>query len=95
LLRNKKLLVYLLVVTVVTGVEGVPLYLISDQLLKGAYNLGLPMMLPALFSLRRIYIRYSRRRPIDGDPGRDESEQYVLVGLAQGFAALPASAGPG
>jgi len=90
LLRDKKLLVYLLVVTVVTGIEGVPLYLISDQLLRGAYNLGLPMMLLGAFLIADgIYIRYSRRRPRTGTLAEMSLKQYVVVGLAQGFAALP------
>ena len=90
LFRNRKLLVYLLVVTMVTGIEGVPLYLVSDQLLKGAYNLGLPMMLLGSFLIADgIYIKYSRRRPRTGTLEKMSLKQYVLVGLAQGFAALP------
>ena len=90
LFRNRKLLAYLLVVTMVTGIEGVPLYLVSDQLLKGAYNLGLPMMLLGSFLIADgIYIRYSKRRPRTGTLEEMSLKQYVLVGLAQGFAALP------
>ena len=91
LLRDRRLLVYLLVVTIVTGIEGVPLYLISDQLLKGApYNLGLPMMLLGSFLIADgIYIRYSRRSPRTGTLAEMSLKQYVVVGLAQGFAALP------
>jgi undecaprenyl-diphosphatase len=90
LLRDKKLFVYLLVVTIVTGVEGVPLFIISDRLLTGAYNLGLPMMLLGGFLIAdAIYIRSSRRRPRTGTLQDMSLKQYVVVGLAQGFAALP------
>jgi undecaprenyl-diphosphatase len=90
LVRDRKLLAYLLVVTVVTGIEGVPLYLISDRLLTGAYNLGLPMMLLGGFLIAdSIYIRSSRRSPRTGTLAEMTLRQYVIVGLAQGFAALP------
>ena len=51
LLHDRMLLVFPLVVTIVTGLEGVPLYLISDKLLSGAYNLGIPMIPLAAFLL--------------------------------------------
>jgi undecaprenyl-diphosphatase len=90
LLRDKKLLVYLLVVTIVTGIEGVPLLIISDRLLAGAYNLGVPMMLLGVFLIADgIYIRYSRRMPRTGTLQEMTLKQYVIVGLAQGLAALP------
>ena len=90
LLRNRKLLAYLLVVTIVTGIEGVPLYLIADSLLARAYNLGIPMMLLGAFLIADgIYIRWSRRAPKTGTLDGLSLKQYVLVGLAQGFAALP------
>jgi undecaprenyl-diphosphatase len=90
LLRDRKMLAYLLVVTIVTGIEGVPLFLISDRLLAGAYNLGIPMMLLGVFLFADgIYIRYSRRRPRTGTLEGMSLKNYVVVGLAQGFAALP------
>ena len=90
LLHERRLLVYLLVVTVVTGVEGVPLYLISDRLLAGAYNLGIPMMLLGLFLVADgIYIRNSRKIPRTGTLNELSLKHYIIVGLAQGFAALP------
>jgi len=90
LLHDRKLLAYLLVVTLVTGAEGIPLYLISDKLLSGAYNLGLPMMLLGCFLIGDgIYIRYSRRTPRTGTLAEMGLKQYIIVGAAQGFAALP------
>jgi len=90
LLHDRKLLGYLVVVTIVTGVEGVPLYLISDKLLTGAYNLGLPMVLLGCFLIfDGIYIRSSRKTPRTGTLNQLGLKQYIIVGAAQGFAALP------
>jgi len=90
LFHDRKLLVFLIVVTLVTAVEGVPLYLISDRLLSGAYNLGIPMMLLGVFLIGDgVYIRYSRVTPRIGTLDQLSLKHYVIVGLAQGFAALP------
>ena len=90
LLRDRKLLGYLLVVTIVTGIEGVPLYIISDRLLSGAYNLGLPMILLGVFLIGDgIYIRYSRKTPRTGTLNDLGLKNFIVVGAAQGFAALP------
>lgn len=90
LLHDRKLLVYLLVVTIVTGLEGVPLYLIAEKLLTGAYNLGIPMVLLGGFLIGdAIYIRYSRKTPRTGTLNDLGLKQYIIIGAAQGFAALP------
>lgn len=90
LLHDRKLLVYLLVVTVVTGIEGVPLYLISDKLLSGAYNLGIPMMILGAFLIGdSVYIRFSRKVVRTGDLSTMGMKHYIIIGAAQGFAALP------
>jgi len=90
LLHDRKLLVYLLVVTIVTAIVGVPLYLISDQLLSGAYNLGIPMViLGAFLIVDSVYIRWSRKVPRTGTLNEMRMKHYVLIGAAQGLAALP------
>lgn len=90
LLYDRKLLVYLLVVTTVTALEGVPLYLLSEKLLSGAYNLGIPMMLLGAFLIADgIYIRYSRRTPRIGTLHDLGMKHYIVIGAAQGLAALP------
>ena len=90
LFHDRKLLVYLLVVTLVTGIEGVPLYLVSDSLLAGAYNLGLPMtVLGAFLIFDGLYIRRSRKTPRTGTLNELSLKQYAIVGAAQGFSALP------
>src|SRR5690349_3638483 len=41
LLRDRKLLIYLLVVTTITGIVGVPLYYLTDKVLtSNPYNVG-------------------------------------------------------
>jgi len=91
----QELLVYLLVVTVVTGVEGVPL---PDQrpAVEGRLQPWSPDDAPRLFSHSDgITFRYSRRRPKTGTLEEMSLKQYVLVGLGQGFAALPGVSSPG
>src|SRR6267378_6018014 len=45
LFRDRKLLVYLLVVTAFTGIIGVPLYYLTDKdLASNPYNVGIPMI---------------------------------------------------
>ncbi|HXW36605.1 MAG TPA: undecaprenyl-diphosphate phosphatase [Nitrososphaerales archaeon] len=89
LLRDRKLLVYLVVVTVVTGIVGTPLYVISDRLLQNSYNVGVPMMiLGVVLVFDGLFIRYSRR--VASRTLTDmRLKHYVLVGVAQGLAALP------
>ena len=43
--RNRNLLVYLVVVTAVTAIIGVPIYLLVERVLQNAYNVGLPMLI--------------------------------------------------
>jgi len=90
LIHDRKLLGYLLVVTIVTGVEGIPLYILSDRLLTGAYNLGIPMMiLGAFLIVDGFYIRYSRKKPRNGTLNELSMKHYLVIGAAQGLAALP------
>lgn len=90
LLHDRKLLVYLLVVTIVTGIEGVPLYLYAEDLLTGAYNLGIPMVILGSFLIAdSIYIRYSRKQPRSGSLSDLKMKHYIIIGAAQGLAALP------
>jgi Uncharacterized bacitracin resistance protein len=61
-LRDRFTLTFLLVVTVVTGLVGVPLYVLSDRLLEGAYNPGIPMIVLGVVLIGNgFYIRYSRK----------------------------------
>jgi undecaprenyl-diphosphatase len=87
---DRKLLIYLLVVTIMTGIIGVPLLILSDRLLQGAYNVGIPMTLLGLFLIfDAIYIRFSRIKPRLGGLSDMKLKHYIAVGIVQGIAALP------
>ena len=91
LLHDRRLLYYLAIVTIVTGIVGVPLYYLTDKILQSSpYNIGLPMMILGLVLITvGLYIRKAR-----GNPAIDRIDQltvknYIMIGVAQGIAALP------
>lgn len=86
--HDRFLLKFLVIVTVITGIVGVPLYVISDKLLQNAYNPSIPMIFLGLALIADgIYIRYSR---IKTREFRNLSmKEMILIGIAQGIAALP------
>src|SRR6266705_5848263 len=92
LFHDRRLVVYLLVVTVVTGLVGAPLYYLTDKVLSTSpYNIGIPMVLLGLVLIGTgFYIRYSRAK-LRLIAGLDQMtlRNYVMVGIAQGIAALP------
>src|SRR6267143_1490291 len=92
LFKDRRLVVYLLVVTVFTGLVGAPLYYLTDKVLSTSpYNIGIPMVLLGLVLIGTgLYIRHSRTTP-RLVVGLEEMrlKNYVLVGIAQGIAALP------
>ena len=92
LFHDRRLVVYLLVVTVVTGLVGAPLYYLTDKVLSTSpYNIGIPMVLLGLVLIGTgFYIRYSRTR-LRLVVGLEEMKlkNYIAIGLAQGIAALP------
>ena len=90
--KDRKLLRYLVVVTVFTGIVGAPLYYLTDKVLSTSpYNIGIPMVLLGLVLIGTgLYIRYSRTKP-GVAVGLEEMKlkNYVIIGIAQGIAALP------
>ena len=92
LFNDRKLLVFLIIVTLVTGVVGAPLYYLTDKVLQTSpYNIGIPMVLLGLVLIGTgFYIRYSRTtsRTILS-LGEMKFKNYVVIGIAQGIAALP------
>ncbi|MCL5427997.1 MAG: undecaprenyl-diphosphatase [Candidatus Marsarchaeota archaeon] len=90
---DRKLFNYVIVSTIVTGLVGAPLYLVVDSL-SGAYNLGIPMLiLGAVLILDAVLIKIARSKyAVNKDRRTLQSlgiKEYVLVGFAQGLAALP------
>ncbi|MDG6901622.1 MAG: undecaprenyl-diphosphatase [Nitrososphaerota archaeon] len=90
LFHDRRLLLYLLVVTLFTGLIGVPLYVVAEKLLSTAYSPGIPMMiLGAILVSDSVYIRYSRLAPRMAGLKDMRLRHYVAIGVAQGIAALP------
>lgn len=90
--NDRRLLNYLIVVTVFTGLVGAPLYYLTDKVLSSSpYNIGIPMVLLGLVLIGiGFYIRYSRTKP-KLIVGLEEMrlKSYIMIGIAQGIAALP------
>jgi undecaprenyl-diphosphatase len=92
LFKDRRLVVYLLVVTGFTGLVGAPLYYLTDKVLTSSpYNIGIPMVLLGLVLMGiGFYIRYSRTKPrLVVGLGEMKLKNYIMIGIAQGIAALP------
>ena len=90
--EEKKLFVYVLVATVVTGAMGLPLYLIADSI-KGI-AIGIPMLLVGMILIvDALVIRHARKKKSSAVNTRKFSDlklkDYLLIGIIQGVAALP------
>ncbi|BBL47004.1 undecaprenyl-diphosphate phosphatase [Metallosphaera sedula] len=88
--QDVKLLKFVVVITLITGMIGVPLYLFVINLVTSAV-VGIPMtVLGVILVLDGIVIYLTRRRHV---PRRGLNEltwrDMVIVGIAQGLAALP------
>lgn len=91
LFHDRRLLYYLAIVTVVTGVVGVPLYYLTDKVLQSSpYNIGLPMTILGLVLITvGLYIRKARTSPKIDRIDQLTIKNYITIGIAQGIAALP------
>jgi len=91
LFHDTRLFKYLLVVTVFTGIVGAPLYYITDTYLQHASPfIGIPMIVLGIALIGiGFYIRYSRALPKIGGLEQMKVKHYIMVGIAQGIAALP------
>jgi undecaprenyl-diphosphatase len=93
----RKLLIYVVIVTIVTGVVGAPLYLVVDSFGEGVNSarvVGIPMLVLGFVLVGdALLIRYSRRRVREGVASRKLADlsfrDCVVVGVTQGVAALP------
>ena len=88
----RKLLIYVVVVTLMTGLIAAPLYLVADSI--SGIALGIPMLIVGLVLIAdAVVIRYSRKRRDKGTNSRKLENlalrDYVLIGIVQGIAALP------
>lgn len=86
------LLKYVVVSTIVTGIIGAPLYLAVTSL--SGYNLGIPMTIVGIMLIcDAIIIKYARKKEATAKGRRKLSDMgwfdFIVVGIAQGLAALP------
>lgn len=87
---NRKLLFYLIIVTAVTAIIALPIYLVTELALQGAYNLGIPMIILGVVLLfNGLYIRHARINPRIGSLNDMKLKHYIGIGVAQGIAAFP------
>ncbi len=91
--NEKKLFMFVLISTIVTGIVAVPLYIFVAGISSG-YNVGLPMMiLGVVLFIDALLIKYSRSKYANDKKRRSLDtlgvKDYLAVGVAQGLAALP------
>jgi undecaprenyl-diphosphatase len=89
---NRRLLIYVVVVTAITGIIGAPLYVATESM--AGIALGVPMLVIGMVLIADAgIIRYSRksqrRRTNSRRLDKLTLKDYVLIGISQGIAALP------
>jgi len=89
---HRKLLIYVVVVTLVTGIIAAPLYLVADSI--SGIAVGIPMLVLGLVLIGdAALIRYSRKKREKGMNSRKLEnltlKDYLLIGIVQGISALP------
>jgi len=90
ILKDKKILYYIIIAIIFTGLIGAPLYIISDKLLENAYNASIPMIILGLILiLDGIYIYYTRNKIKIKDKKDLNLRDIIIIGIVQGLAALP------
>jgi undecaprenyl-diphosphatase len=91
--EHKKLFIYVVVATVITGLIGAPLYLYADSLTS--LSLGIPMLILGIILIGdALLIRYSTKKATHNQQKARKfkdlkMKDYILVGIAQGISALP------
>ena len=88
--EGRLLLKFLLVTTVITGVVGVVIYKVVSESVSGPV-LGVPMIaLGCILIVDGLFIRYARKETKPRKELKDLTlRDMVIIGLAQGVAALP------
>lgn len=89
---HRKLLIYVVIVTLITGIIAAPLYLVAESI--SGIALGIPMLILGLVLIAdAALIRYSRKKREKGINSRKLENftlrDYVLIGIVQGISALP------
>ena len=90
ILKDKKMLYYIIIAIIFTGLVGAPLYIISSRLLENVYNPSIPMIILGLILiLNGIYIYYTRNKIKIKDKKDLNLRDIIIIGTAQGLSALP------
>jgi undecaprenyl-diphosphatase len=91
LVHDRLLLRFLLVVTLFTAIVGAPLFYITDTYLQQTSPfIGIPMIILGLALIGiGLYIKYARALPKYGGLKELKLKHYIIIGIAQGIAALP------
>jgi undecaprenyl-diphosphatase len=90
---RRRLFKYVLVTTVITGIIGVPLYLVADSVT--GVTVGIPMLIIGFVLIGdALFIRHSRKKRSEraAKPRKFADltfKEYVVIGIMQGIAALP------
>lgn len=88
---DKRLLIYVIVTTVATGIIGAPLYLVADSIT--GVSIGIPILvIGAILIGDAILIWYTKKRAggISIKKFGDlKLRDYIIIGIMQGIAALP------
>jgi undecaprenyl-diphosphatase len=89
-IRGTNLLKYLIVTTVMTGIIGVPIYIFILDLVRGPV-IGIPMSILGLVLITDgLVIHFSRKLYIPSKTLENLTiKDFIIVGFAQGLAALP------
>ncbi|MDE1873620.1 MAG: undecaprenyl-diphosphatase [Candidatus Micrarchaeota archaeon] len=89
--QSRKLFAFVVVSIIMTGLIGAPLYLIADSIT--GFSIGIPMLLiGAVLIADALLIRYSRKQANRANTRKLKNlriSDYIVVGIAQGIAALP------
>ena len=89
--QSRKLFAFVVVSIIMTGLIGAPLYLIADSIT--GFSIGIPMLLiGAVLIADALLIRYSRKQANRANTRKLKNlriSDYIVVGVAQGIAALP------
>ncbi len=90
---RRRFFLYVLVATVITGLIGVPLYLVADSVT--GVTIGIPMLVIGLVLIGdALFIRHARKkRGKEGYAPKKFADMkfrdYLIIGVMQGIAALP------
>ncbi len=88
-LWNRRLLMFLIVSTLFTGLVGVPIYILSRKALEEFFNPGIPTIVIGLLLLIQAFLARRTQTKSLKDINSINLRDSILFGIVQGLAALP------